>query len=116
MKKIFFLALLIALALQGFALQGGKEPIVTTSASGTIHSVEFPHWVDSKAVPGTGAQFFSDILEIKPSDEFRLESQQAKPNGSAHERFTQWYHGVRVDGAGYNFHYQDGRMFFAHGN
>jgi bacillolysin len=116
MKNTFFLAIILAIALQGFAQQGGKDPIVTTSATGIIRSVEFPHGVDSKAVPSTGTQFFSDILGVKPTDEFRLESQQAKRNGSAHERFTQWYHGVRVDGAGYNFHYQDGRIFFAHGN
>ena len=76
MKTAFFLAILSAITLQGVAQQTSNEPIVRTTASGTVRSVEFPQGVNSKAIPSTSAQFFNSTLGVKPTDEFRFESQQ----------------------------------------
>lgn len=33
-----------------------------------------------------------------------------------HEHYDQYYNGIKVDEAGYNFHFEKSKMYLAHGN
>ncbi|WP_281350301.1 hypothetical protein [Maribellus comscasis] len=45
-----------------------------------------------------------------------LQPQKQRNKDFRHEHYNQYYNKVKVDGAGYNFHFEKGRMYLAHGN
>ena len=55
-------------------------------------------------------------LQVKLTDEFRKIQHRQKQKEFIHEHFEQYYNGIKIDGAGYNFHYKNGKMYFAHGH
>src|SRR5690606_26081281 len=55
-------------------------------------------------------------LEITANDQFQIVNHKSKRKEFAHDHFDQYYKGVKVSGAGYNFHYKNGIMYFANGN
>jgi Zn-dependent metalloprotease len=92
-----------------------KEPIIVKDQFGNIKSVEFPDGVESSKIPVDHLKFFNEYLKIQTGDEFNKVPQNQKEKGFTHEHFNQLYYGIKIDGAGYNFHYKDGIMFLAHG-
>ena len=88
---------------------------VRYSESNTVKSVEFSKADRSFRAPQSADAFFSDILRKSPNDDFRKNDEIKLDKG--HESFFQFHKGVRVEGAGYNFHYDDeGYMTYANGN
>lgn len=116
MKKIYVTALLIALHV--FCIAQSKEETIKTTKNnkGSISSVEYPNKVDRSRIPKTAEIFFKDILKLSENDEFRKEPKKQSKKGFIHEHYDQYYNSIRVIGGGYNFHFKNGIMYFAHGN
>jgi len=72
--------------------------------------------VTSSKVPASSIEFFRDYLETSANDEFRKVPQKQRMKDFIHENYHQYYKGIKVENAGYTFHYQNGKMFYAHGN
>lgn len=112
MKKIIFIVITMAIIWNGFA----QETILRKDPKGVLESVEFSADDKGVIVPATSEIFLKDMLKTKPTDEFRKKERKQKQKGFTHEHFEQYYEGVKIDGGGYNFHYKNGKMYFAHGN
>jgi bacillolysin len=83
--------------------------------NGVIKSAQFfPNDNDSN-YPKSSTAFFKDFLNVKSSDQFR-EKPKIEKKCFMHEQFEQYYKGIRVEGAGYNFHSKNGKMFYANGH
>ncbi|NOU17717.1 MAG: T9SS type A sorting domain-containing protein [Bacteroidales bacterium] len=95
--------------------QSVDRPTVTYSKGGVVKSAEFN--TDLKlGIPTDSKEFFQNFLKVKPDNGFTEVPHKQDREGFTHQHFDQYYRGVKVDGAGYNFHYQNGRMYFAHGH
>jgi bacillolysin len=116
MKNLFFAALFVALPFLCFSQEKEKEPIVVKDSKGIIQSVEFCDSIQSSKIPSSSEVFFKDFLKISKNDQFKKIPHVSKRKEFTHEHFDQVYNGVNVDGAGYNFHYKNGKMFIAHGH
>ena len=90
--------------------------IVQKDERGNIVSVEFSIEDSTIRIPESAETFFTDILKIQADDHFEMISQKTDKEGFVHEHFDQYYKGVKVDGAGYVFHYRNGKMYLAHGH
>lgn len=66
--------------------------------------------------PRTAKDFFIQYLEIKDNDHFEKIPHKSKSPEMLHEHYDQYYNGIKVEGAGYNFHYKSGQMYFANGH
>jgi Zn-dependent metalloprotease len=93
-----------------------KKTIIQKDKKGTIQSVEFSNEDKDIRIPASAEVFFKDILQIQTKDKFEKIPHKSKRKEFIHEHFEQYYNGVRVEGGGYNFHYKNREMFFAHGN
>lgn len=89
--------------------------IIVWGENGTIQSVTFSESDKSYTIPNSSTDFFENWLNVSTNDQFREVPHVSKGKGYVHEHFDQYYNGVKVDGAGYNFHYKDSKMYFAHG-
>jgi bacillolysin len=89
--------------------------IVVRGENGTIQSVTFSESDTSYTIPNSSTDFFENWLNVSTNDQFRETLHVSKRKGYVHEHFDQYYNGVKVDGAGYNFHYKDGKMYYANG-
>ncbi len=112
MKKLIFSVILLTITLNVFA----QETILRKSSKGVLESVEFSAVDKSVTIPASAEIFFKDMLKKKSTDEFRKIQRKQKQKEFVRERFEQYFNGVKVEGAGYNFHYRNGKMFFAHGH
>jgi Zn-dependent metalloprotease len=116
MKKLILLAVFTATSLFCFAQNVEQKTIIQKSNKGTIESVEFSSTDKSVQIPASAEVFFKDLLKIQKEDRFEKIPHKSKREGFIHEHLDQYYKGIKVDGAGYNFHYKNGEMFFAHGH
>lgn len=55
-------------------------------------------------------------MEVESNDRFEKVAHRSKRENFEHEYFDQYYKEMRVDGAGYIFHYENGEMYYANGN
>ena len=99
-----------------FSQETAKEPIVIKDKTGVIQSVEFPDSIKISDIPTSSDAFFKDFLKVSANDEFKKVPRKEKSKDFIHEHFDQYYKGIKVDNAGYNFHYKNGKMFYAHGH
>ena len=106
----------IAIPFLCFSQEKAKTPKVTKNKANIIQSVEFPDSIQASQITPSASVFFKDSLKTTGNDHFRKVPHKEKKQGFAHEHFDQYYKGVKVEGAGYNFHYKNGKMFYAHGN
>ncbi|MEO1054463.1 MAG: M4 family metallopeptidase [Bacteroidota bacterium] len=95
--------------------QNGKKGVVDKSANGTITSVQFRS-LDRGERPVSAQAFLTTYLEVDRHDQFKKSPHKSKRENFVHDHYDQYYKGVRVDGAGYNFHFEKGSMFFANGH
>lgn len=114
MKKVmhilFACALVFAISLSAVA-QGLEESIFKYDKSGNVKSVEF---TKSDGNRMSVEVFFRDVLKIKTNNEFVRNEEIRLEKGN--ESFEQFYKGIKVDKAGYTFHYdENGCMKYAHG-
>lgn len=116
MKSLIYAAIFIAVPFHCFSQEKLEEPIVTKDKTGIIQSVEFPDGIQASKVPSSSDAFFKDFLQVSVNDEFRKIPRKEKREEFIHEHFDQYFKGIKVDDAGYAFHYKNGKMFYAHGH
>lgn len=112
MEKLIFAVIFMTITWSAFA----QETILRKNAKGVLESVEFSADDKSVTIPVSAEIFFKDMLKTKATDEFRKVQRKQKQKDFVREHFEQYYKGVKVEGAGYNFHYKNGEMYFAHGH
>ncbi len=114
MKKTITCIALSAISFLCFS-QTEKLGLIERNSKGTITSVEFRGSEGEKS-PRTASDFFTQYLDVKATDHFEKVPYKSKRPGFVHEHYDQHYQGVKVEGAGYNFHFKDGQMYFANGH
>lgn len=112
MKKLILAVSLMTITWSAFA----QETIFRKNAKGVLESVEFSAEDKEVTIPASAEFFFKDMLKAKPTDEFRKVQRRQKQKEFVREHFEQYCNGVKIEGAGYNFHYKNGKMYFAHGH
>lgn len=112
MKKLIFAVILMTITWSAFA----QETIFRKNAKGVLESVEFSAEDKEATIPASAEIFFKDMLKAKPTDEFRKVQRRQKQKEFVREHFEQYCNGVKIEGAGYNFHYKNWKMYFAHGH
>jgi Zn-dependent metalloprotease len=115
MKKLIFTTALMTGAIFCFSQENAKVPLITKDKSGITSSVVFPDSLKDSEVPSSSNAFFKEFLKVTLYDEFKEVTHKEK-NNFKHERFDQYYKGIKVDDAEYSFHYKNGKMFFAQGH
>jgi Zn-dependent metalloprotease len=114
--KVLLTVIFTAISLCGFSQYMERKTVIQTNEKGTVQSVEFSSEDQSVRIPGSAEVFFRDMLKIQSTDGFIKMPHKSKRKEFVHEHFDQYYNGVRVEGGGYNFHYRNGEMFYAHGD
>lgn len=118
MKRLTTHSLIIPLFLMTSYLcysQENKKGVVTKNAKQRITSVQFRSLEESER-PSSSQEFLKSYLEISSNDQFKKIPHTSKRANFVHEHYDQYYKGMKVDGGGYNFHYENGTMYFANGN
>lgn len=91
-----------------------EKNIIKYDEVGNIKSVEFSQEDKDYGKISTAKAFFRDVLKVKSNNTF-VRNQNIRL-GRGHETFEQFYKGIRVENAGYTFHYdENGLMKYAHG-
>lgn len=118
MKTILLITLVSCWVLIGFSQTSENKTNIKKNNFGTITSVEFPdtNILSKDALHETTETFFQKFLEVTSMDQFLKTPFTNLNREESYEHFDQFYNGIRVDGAGYNFHYKNGKMAFAHGH
>ncbi|MCL2289162.1 MAG: M4 family metallopeptidase [Bacteroidetes bacterium] len=114
--KILFIIILIFISFFGMAQHAEWRTEIRKNERGVIRSVEFSNEDRTVQVPKSADEFFRQVLNTQIADKFEQIPIQSRREGFVHEHFQQYHHGIRVVGGGYNFHFRNGEMFFAHGN
>lgn len=97
----------------GLSQKKTRTGIIEKNHRDIISSVEFsPN--DKK--PQSEKEFFRTYLSTGANDQFVKVAHNSKRENFVHDHFDQYYNGVKVDGAGYNFHYKNGEVYFANGH
>lgn len=116
MKKLNFYLLLLAIPFLCQAQDIEQKTKITRDKNGAILSVEFSAEDSINRIPISSDAFLRDYLKVTAGDQFRAVQHTSKRKEFVHQHFDQYYNGVRVDGAGYNFHFKNGKMYFAQGH
>jgi bacillolysin len=118
--KTIFLLVLFNCSVLFIAGQDTDSITIQKNDKGIVEYVKFPSLQSSESkqasVPGTVNEFFEEYIKPTSSTSFILQPQKQRDKNFRHEHYGQYYNGVKVDGAGYNFHFENGRMYLAHGN
>ncbi|HNV82544.1 MAG TPA: M4 family metallopeptidase [Tenuifilaceae bacterium] len=117
MRRFNLLAIFAVAALNCFSQSADTIPIISWANNGTIASAEYPTIYANKIIkiPVSAEAFFIQTLKIGEHDSFTKEDKAQKRAGEIHEHYDQYYKGIRVDGGGYNFHFKDDTLRYAHG-
>ena len=70
MKKIIFLAWIVAIPLACFSQQKAKTPKVTKNKANIIQSVEFPDSIPASKITPSASVFFKDFLKTTGNDNY----------------------------------------------
>ena len=111
MKKFIIYTVLSLLSFFSFSQKVEKAGIIRKNQKGTIISVEFPASVEKSKRPVSATSFLETYLEVSTNDHFEKVAHKSKKANFIHEHYDQYYGGVKVEGAGYNFHYKNGEMY-----
>ncbi|MCE7059283.1 hypothetical protein [Dyadobacter sp. CY343] len=112
MKNQLLSAMILALPMLAKAQQSKPVPTVLTDKDGIIQAMEF----SDNAPSPTDQEFMRQYLKITADDRFEKANDKERSPGNTDDHFDQFYKGIKVDGAGYNFHYKKGKLFYAHGH
>lgn len=90
-----------------------EKSVFTYDKLGNVQAVEFSKSDKKYNNIKSANDFFREVLKVKDGNYYvRKELRVEKKN----ESFEQYYKGIKVENAGYTFHYdENGRMTFAHG-
>jgi len=116
MKRIITLLLVLLNLFVGLAQNVIEEGVISKNGKGVVSAVEFSKAVDKSKLPSSANAFFEKYLEITTNDDLKKVKHNSKRKNLVHDHFDQFYKGIKVDGAGYNLHYENGKLFFANGN
>lgn len=119
MKRNFICLVLLSISwLLSFSQEMVQGQIIRKEKNGTIKSIEFTEPYKSKNynIPLSSDYFFNYYLNTTSNDKFIKAFHKSKRKGLIHEHYDQFYKDIKVDGAGYNFHFNNGKLFFAHGH
>jgi bacillolysin len=116
MKKTTYFIALLLMSFLSFSQNEDKVGIIQKDKNGSITSVKFPVSLEENKVPRTSGDFFTRYLETSTEDQFVKTEHKSRRAGFIHDHYDQHYNGIKVEGAGYNFHYKNGRMYFANGH
>lgn len=86
---------------------------IVRDSLGVIKSAKF---VDDSVSISSADEFFSDYLNVTKYDSFKVKALRSFRPNTRNEYYEQYYKGVRVEGAGYTFHFADGNLVDAHGH
>lgn len=113
MKKIALFILINVGQFVYFSQESIAQDNVLRDQNGQIKSVEFSRnserFSDAKA-------FFDQYLKLTPKDIFKQVPHKEKRSDERHERYDQYFDGIKVEGAGYTFHFINGKLTFAQGH
>jgi len=113
--NILSIVILIATTMNGMAhYPDYSKTIIRKDHRGLIRSIEYTTEDKTVPIPKSSDDFFKSVLRIQSSDRFERTTHQFEKE-YVHERYVQFYNGVRVDGCGFNFHFRKGIMEFANG-
>lgn len=94
--------------------QNSETPTVLKDKKGIIQAMEFTD--SDKSTTFSEQDFMKEYLKTTADDGFVKAKDKQRSQEFIDDHFDQFYKGVKVDGAGYNFHYKAGKMFYAHGH
>lgn len=81
---------------------------IKRTESGNIRLVRFKSNNDRKFA--SGSDFLKTVLSANPGDEFRLVKSTADKLGMTHQRYQQYYKGIKVEHAEYLVHIKNGTV------
>jgi bacillolysin len=116
MNKLKFLMLLIIITNLSTAQDSNHKTKILRNNRGIIESVEFDKSDNSYTIPNSSKVFFKEWLNISSNVQFVNVPQKLNGNGFTHEHYDQYCNGIKVEEGGYNFHFMNGVMYFAHGH
>ncbi|NQU87364.1 MAG: M4 family metallopeptidase [Mariniphaga sp.] len=116
MKRLALYLTILATPFLCKAQEKEEKTIITKNENGIIQSVEFSETDKNFAIPNTASDFFKEWLNIRSNDQFKNIPHESNNKEYIHEHFDQYYNGIKIEDAGYNFHYINGKMYFAHGH
>lgn len=114
MKTTTTFVLILLLPLSMVAQNTDNEPTVIRNQKGIVESAEFSMGSTAKSI--SEQEFLSEYLKISTNDEFRKAEEKQRRAGFTNDHYDQHYKGVKVEGGGYNFHYKNDQMYYAHGH
>jgi len=116
MKKIILSALAIGFYVFSFSQSKTIDPKITKDKNGIVQSVEYPDSIDKSKIPSSAIDFINEFIKPSENEYFILEPSKDKKKDFKNEHYDQYFKGIKVEGAGYNFHYKNGKLFYAHGH
>ncbi|MBI9062222.1 MAG: M4 family metallopeptidase [Marinilabiliaceae bacterium] len=118
MRTIIFTFIFCCIAI--LAVSQNNNVKLRKNRKGIVECAVFPMQqagqLKQNKVPKTADDFFRDYLNVPSSVSFEKKARKQWKKDFVHERYDQYYKGIKVDGASYSFHYEIGRMYLAHGN
>ena len=116
MKKFFSrlspMLLGVGLSLNIFAVGNFTE----LDERGNPTYVKFEDGSTDRKISGTGVEVLKQVLPLKESDTYEVYRQGTDSKGFQHQKFQQYYNGIKVEFATYNVHYMNGKPIIANGD
>ncbi len=115
MKKLFLLNSMLLSVLTCFSQNTDKNIRIAYDERGMIQSVSFRNYDGTIQIPESANAFFKEFLVIGQNDSFILKPEKSQSAESRHEHYDQCYKNINIEGAGYNFHYKNDKLYYANG-
>ncbi|CCH02362.1 hypothetical protein FAES_4363 [Fibrella aestuarina BUZ 2] len=106
--------MILALPLMAYTQPADKAPILLRDRKGIIRAMEITE--NDAASSLSDLAFMKQYLLVTAEDVFVKARDKQRRAGFINDHFDQFYKDVKVDGAGYNFHYKGGKMYYTHGH
>ncbi|MEO0471187.1 MAG: hypothetical protein AAF206_16280, partial [Bacteroidota bacterium] len=109
MKPHLFTFILLNLLLNGYIVAQNQ------ASSKQLSYPQMIHLSPSEQQQSAG-EILQNYFELTPEDELRPTTVKQDQLGFTHERFHQYYKGIKVEGGRYNLHWKDGQLSHMNGN
>jgi len=114
--KIKSIIILVVMSLNVMAQFSERKTVIRKDHKGIVQSLVYSNEDETVRIPESADEFFKTVLKTQTADRFDKKPHKSNREEYVHDHFDQYYNGVKVEGGGYNFHYRNGEMYFAHGN
>ncbi len=114
MKKIFLLSLLIFILSNVIYAQENDTLEIHRDKIGYIDFARFKNFDNRKFINGNS--FLIQTLKASLHDDFKLSKTDTDKYGITHQRYQQYYKGVKVEGGEYSLHGKNGNIETMNGN